>query len=771
MGIFKNRPLFSVTCAVMITSLLGFFLIPRAKVLIAVLCLAVCGTLGIGLIIRKRKLGLPCPGSRLLICGLLLFVSLTLFRSVVVIDRAEAEAKGFEGEACEVEATVTERRGSGGNMSSYVLDVSSVNGETVHYNALLTCYYVADLKPGFTVRLTAEAVSLSESSGDVYEEYALMGDGIFGGFLSMTDADCHIISEDPPSLRLRIARHRISLSEELKLRFGDKAGGLPSSLLLGDRSHLPTEVKRDFARTGVSHLLAISGLHMTLIFGMLAAILKFVGIPPRVRALPLGLGAPAYLFYLGFPPSATRAVIMLGMTYLATLCFAGADSLTSLGVAGAGILLVSPLTVADVGFWMSFSTAFSLLTVLPMINPPVEAAKKPGLVRQLWRRGVRKVLYGLAAGVVAVTFSLWITVPVMGEISWFSAPFTLLLTPLIGLLLVLVPLSVLLSNTPLTPLLDSAIQGISSAITELCETGARQSWAVLSLRDGLVTIVVLLMVVLTLLLMGLSLKKKGWIMAPMAAGWLAILLILGIRGVMGSQEIQASYLTASSTSEMMVMTRGQEAVIFDLSGGSRRAFTAAANEAAQQGATEISALILTDYHSATAGVLYRFVRSETVRALWLPRPTCEEDYYLMLSCLEAVEDTDTSVTVYRHGEDLTLFGQAKLTVERTMISRSVRPVLLLSLQTPAHEMTLCGRSILESDLKETALRAMTHSDTVILSNIGPEIREKMNCAFDHSTEQVCLANETVAAHLSPEGYPHDDTLVTIGSCRFTIKIE
>ncbi len=764
MRLWKNRPLLTLASVFMGASLGGFFLVSRAKLIAACLCLGTALLFAVGLLLYKQRTRItPSTRAALAVC-LLLTASLALFQSLWAIDRTEDKISAFEGMTCTVEATVIDCRSSGGNMSTYTVEVHAVNGESVSYNALLTCYYISDLQAGFEITMTVEAVSLTEAAGEVYEEYLLMGDGIFGGFLSLTEEDLTIIDESPDALSLRLSEHRSALSLEMERLFGKEASGLPSALLLGERDHLPAEVRRDFARTGVSHILAISGLHMTLLFGLMAAVLKLCHIPPRGRAVILGVAATAYLLYLGFPPSATRAVIMLGMTYLASLCFAGADPLTSLGVAGMGILLISPTTVADVGFWMSFSATLGLLAVLPLLTRP--RTDKP----KAWTKRILSWTGGLCAGLVAVTFSLWVTAPVMGEMSLLSAPMTLLLTPLTGLLLVLVPLTLLLSPTPVGGLLVIIVREITALMTELCELFADPSWVVVSLRHPVIPWIAAAMVLLTLLLLGLSLPKKGLVLLPMLSGWVIIGAILGIHTVTTAEELQVSYLVPSTTSEMLVMTQGREAVICELSNGSRRSFLTAAEEAAKQGATELSAVILTDYHSSTSGSLLMLARRETVRALWMPEPTNEDDYYLMLACLEVAELTETPVVLYDHGEDLTLFASATLTVERTEIKRSVQPVLLLTLETPCERTVICGRSILESELALPALVAMAESETVILSNKGPVLKKAMNCTFGPAVEAVYCANKTVAAYISPDRYPDSRVAVTVGQGRFTLML-
>lgn len=770
MRLWRNRPLFAVTCTFMGTALLGFFLLPWAKALMATLGLlwaVLWVTVGL---IRRKRIGGSLPTRGILAVCLLLCMSTAMLQSLWAIDRAETKVKTYEGESCEVVGTVIECRSRGGQMSTYVLEVSSVNKASISYRALLTCYYIADFKPGYELLLTADAVPLTEATGDIYEEYLLMGDGIFGGLVSMTENDYTVLREEPETLTLTLARYRHALSAELEQLFGEEAAGLPSALLLGERGYLEDDTKRDFERTGVSHLLAISGLHMTLIFGMLALILKLLRLSPRVRAVILGVTAAVYLVLLGFPPSATRAIIMLGMTYLASLCFAQADPLTSLGLAGACILLISPTTVADVGFWMSFSATLGLLSVHSLTVKPINGKQKCGWLRKLLAQGGRKLASGLGTGIVAMTFSLWIVTPVMGETSLLSAPMTLLLTPLVGLLLLLVPLALLTSSTIVGPLLVTAVRAVADAITELCAVCAKPAWVTISLRDTVYSLIAVGIIALTLLLLGLSLKHKWTVLVPMAAGWLAIFAIWGVQYSKATQDLQVSYLIPSSTSEVLVMTRGREAVICELSNGSRTSLLTAAEEASAQGATEISALVLTDYHSRTSSALARLLRRETVRALWMPRPTNEEDYYLMLACLEAAEQTETPAVIYDHGDELTLFGAATLTLERTELERSVQPVLLLTLETPTDTMTLCGRSILESELVLPALLRMAESDTVILSNRGPVLKAPMDCVFGPETKTVYMANETVAAHLSPACYPREDMITVIGQGRWRMTL-
>lgn len=770
MNLWKNRPLFSVCCIWILSALVGFFLVPSVKVCSALALFGAALSLSVICAVRRYKRRRPLFKGALLLLCLLLFASAALVQSYLAIDRKEAVSTRYAGAECNVVGTVTECRGRGGQMSTFVLELSEINGEPVRQSVLLTCYYVADLKPGHTLRMTGKMSSLADAAGNIYEEYALLGDGIFGGILSKTANDYTLINEAPSTLQMAILRHRTLLSEQMELLFGDEGEGLPSALLLGDRTHLSDTLKRDFERIGTSHMLAISGLHITLLFGFMAALLKLFRLPPRLRAITLLLTATAYLAYLGFPPSATRAVVMLGMTYLASLCYAGADPLTSLGLAGALILLFSPTAVSDAGFWMSFSATFGILTVMPLFRKNNNTSPEANTALSFLQSQGMRLLGAVCSGLAAVAASVWITAPVMGKISLLSLPMTLVLTPFIGLLLILTPLALLTEAFFFGSVVVSSVNATISAIMAFSRFGDAP-WVMLSLRHTAVGVIVVIIMLSTLYLLGRSLRKKAILLLPMTLGVLLISAIIAVSTSAAEKDIRVSYIIPSSEAEMLVMTSGGDTVICEISNGSHSAFMSATREAARQGATDISVFMLTDYHSRTSGSLQHILNRETVRALWMPKPTSEADYYLMLSCLEVAERAKVPTVVYDHGQALTVFESTTLCLHRDMIPRSQKPVLLLTLDTPSEHLSFCGSSISESLLSTQANEDIRKSDTVILSSQGPNLKQAMQIPLSGQVSRLCIADDTVAAYISPHAYPAEDVSITVGQAEFRLRRE
>ena len=771
MNILHRRPLFFCCALFMLATVLGFALPVAGKWILGVLLLLTAVVFAF-IQLRRRD---AYRAVLAVAAGLLAILSL-LQSHITFHGETVTRLRALEQTTVQVEGVVTDRRGAGGYLTSYTLSLASVDGVETEGLALLTCHYVSDLQPGFSVVMEATVISLSEAAGDGYDATALMGDGYIIGLLSESEESVTITEEDSSMLSVQAGKLRRTLAARLNLLTGEGAQGLPTALLLGDKSALADEVRRDFTRTGVSHLLAISGLHMTLLFGLLAVFLQIIRVPKRVRAALLGVSALGYLLLLGFPPSATRAVIMLGVTYLSHLLSERVDPLTSLGLAGAVILAFTPYAVADAGFWMSFLATLGLVTVMPLLNAQLadSRATRPSLLLALRQRTV-KLAVSLLVGIIAVSFTLSVVAAVIGETSVLSPISTLLLTPFCAVILVLSLLCIPFMNTAVGMFLGAVTEHICLWMTDLTAWLSKPSWVVVSLRHPAVVPITAVMTVALILLLVIRLpSRRRWIVIlPVFIGWIALGGVLGFHHMVTQDEVDVTYLQPSTQSDALVLVSGHEGFVCDLSNGSLSSMTAAAREAERQGATELSVFMLTHYHTRTSGALVNLLARETVRALWLPTPADEEDYYLLLACLEKAEAAGVPVYLYEPGEPLQVFDEGTLTLETAAIKRSVQPVLLVTLdvsegETGKDRLVYCGSAVFESDLADRAAELTAAADTVIFGSHGPLLKAPYGeeIDFGHADEVIFSAYGDAAAWFDPAGVP-EDIPMWVGQKRLT----
>ena len=757
MDLFRRRPMFVCCSVFMLAAIAGFFLPLWGKLIGGGVALA--ATL-LFCAVGKRKGFQWRRTVGIVACALAI---LALLQSHLWFCGGIAkEGDAHEGQPVTVSGVITDRRGSGGYMTSYTLDLTEMNGRDVGGTALLTCHYVSDLQPGMAISVHATVISLSEAAGDGYDGVALLGDGYRLGLLSESEKNVTVTSESVLHPKVAAGKLRRTLASRLEL-LTEGGEGLPSALLLGERGYLDDAVRRDYARAGASHLLAISGLHMTLLFGMLGGLLALLRIPKRLRAWILGGAVFSYLLLLGFPPSATRAAIMLGMTYLSYLLSSRPDPLTSLGLAGALILLVTPFSVADGGFWMSYLATLGILAVMPLVG---ERKRDASDKISLWRMGLRacgKIAVGILVGVMATAATLPVVALVIGETSLLSPVTTLLLTPLCGGILILSIASLLLLWTPLGGLFGSLAALLCRLSLEVAALLGSPAEAVVSLRYPFVIGAVIACFVALMILLAVSLPRRWrWVtVTPVAAAWLSIWLFPTAACGMHPGRVEVSYRQPSSQSEAIVLVSGRESVICDLSNGSLTAMSAAVREAEELYATEVSVLMLTHYHSRTAGALNAILNRETVRALWCPEPSDETDYYLLLACMEQAELAGVPLYLYAPEETLGIFDDGTVTMYTAALSRSIQPVILLSYSIPTgeddHRLLYCGGATFESELKGTAATLADDAQTVIFGSHGPAIHEPFGgeVTFTHTDTVIFSACGDVGAWFETKSLPCD----------------
>ena len=364
----------------------------------------------------------------------------------------------------------------------------------------------------------------------------------------------------------------------------------------------------------------------------------------------------------------------------------------------------------------------------------------------------------------------------MGKMGILSPVATILLTPFCAAILLLSLFALPLVGTAAGTVLGQAVAVISSTMADLTAWMATPSWIVVSLRHPAVVPIAITMLMATLLLFVCRLPKnrRFLVVLPMLIGWLTVGGVLAIHAGFTRDQVDVTYLQPSTASESLVMVSGSRGVICDLSNGSLSAMTAAAREAEHRGATELAILMLTHYHSRTSGALATLFDRETVRALWIPRPHDEENYYLMLSCLEKAESAGVPVFMYEDGEALRVFGEGTITLETASLTRSDQPVLLVSLDLHhphrgEHHLVYCGSAVFESKLATRAAERISGAQTVIFGHHGPLIRAPYGEDLDLTRAECIIfsAYGDTAACFDPAALP-SDTSVWVGQRRLTL---
>lgn len=148
----------------------------------------------------------------------------------------------------------------------------------------------------------------------------------------------------------------------------DKEAGTLIAMLLGDKYLLDEEIKQLYQENGISHILAISGLHVSLIGMAVFWLLKRLRLPLLPAAIIAILFIYSYGILTAFSVSTNRAVVMMTLMLISPLFGKTYDMLSAMALSALIILLQNPLQVFSVGFLLSYGAVLGICVIYPCLG-------------------------------------------------------------------------------------------------------------------------------------------------------------------------------------------------------------------------------------------------------------------------------------------------------------------------------------------------------------------------------------------------------------------
>lgn len=133
------------------------------------------------------------------------------------------------------------------------------------------------------------------------------------------------------------------------------------AFITGDKSGIGSEVSSVFSDSGLSHILAVSGLHVSTFLGVVAKILAFLRVSKRKEMFVSALCAFIFVFFTGASVSALRAGVLCVFMLVAKLLYRKSDPLTTLSLAAALFALVNPHVIYDASYMLSFAATAGII--------------------------------------------------------------------------------------------------------------------------------------------------------------------------------------------------------------------------------------------------------------------------------------------------------------------------------------------------------------------------------------------------------------------------
>lgn len=258
-----------------------------------------------------------------------------------------------------------------GNFGQYRLFLCDVtlDGRPLSGGAYWTFYSdeePVDLLPGKAVSFTASLYhprSADNPEGYDFRE-ALLQRGVTVGLygkdsLAVRTGDHHSFYGTVAGLR-----HDISLS--LRQTLGEETGSFASALLLGIRSLIPSEDRKAFSNLGIAHILSVSGFHVGILFGALAAVFRLLRLRQGVRLFFYALILFFYAALCGMNQPVIRASLLLVLSIEGRILNRPRSGIHLLSGTLFLMTLLSPVQVTSASFQLTFFAMFGLVWFTPL---------------------------------------------------------------------------------------------------------------------------------------------------------------------------------------------------------------------------------------------------------------------------------------------------------------------------------------------------------------------------------------------------------------------
>ena len=468
----------------------------------------------------------------------------------------------------------------------------------------------------------------------------------------------------PDALPLRFfpAYAAMQLRRTIRTLMHGEEAELLCALLTGQRSGLSYLLRDQMATAGIYHTLAVSGLHVSVLIGLLRQLLR------RRKRLLVVLGLPLLAFYVlltGASPSAVRAAWMLALVLIAPVLRREADALTSLGLAALIILIQNPYTIASVSFQLSFLACLGILTLQAPIGrflmPKWQIRKgMPWPRRQgirIARAAAQILIVTLSAQFAVLPASCWYFgyVSLVGPLSNLLCSFSVTILFSVGLLMSLLGSVFLPLGLPLA-FLSTWLARYLIVITRLMSA---IPYAKLYTASPYTIFFLIFLYALAACILFVGAPRRP--LVPVLCIALMLSACLGLNALSYDAAAFTFFALDVGQGQCLLLSSGGVSAMIDC-GGSNDLETARTAEKylSMIGARQLDLLILTHYDSDHAGGVIPLMERIPVRQII--GPDVEDDMGNRQRIEEALSGTNTSLQLLDHRVARVDFGNGQLRV-------------------------------------------------------------------------------------------------------------
>lgn len=491
---------------------------------------------------------------------------------------------------------------------------------------------------------------------------------------------------------------RLGIKNTLIDRLGEENGGLVTALLIGDASHMSGQVSLDFMRIGISHILALSGMHLAIIVLGFSRLLGFFGLNRKFRSIFIIIFTIFYMGLTGFPVSVTRAGIMLIICHLLFLLSHKADSLTSLFIAVFVIFLIEPYSVLSLSLWLSAAATLGIVAYTNEFSDKTERARKKNAV-----------FTSISVSLFAVYSTVLISNLYFDGISFLSAVTTLIFSPLIEVYLYL-GIFTLIFNFPILASVSSAV---GNFIIRLSSEISAFDYVYISNSSQIVLILTVIFSIALVLFFVLKIKNKKLGAAILSSLYVMIIVSAYATSLSVINTPRFDYVSMESGEEIIILENGSVNIIsVDYKTQKKRDETATFFRANY--ITEIDKYVVTSYKNGTDSYLYFLLSDYKLEKLYLPMPRNDSEHEICVDILDFADNFRAEIIFYDFESPIEIESYKYLLIKNHAYNSSEKGEMLFTVYHNESFYTYLNTNIFLTKYKNIAKDVIAGSDTVII---------------------------------------------------------
>ena len=320
------------------------------------------------------------------------------------------------------------------------LELSLGNENTIIYNIPDTTVWM----PGDTVNATVRCSRVENFTGDFDYRRYMEERGVFYTCFFGRNSSLEVLRNGTPPLRTLPARLRWKFSAAVDSAMPSedmvRIRAVVKALAYGYQDEIPAVIEESFRQSGAIHLLALSGMHLGLLYGLLLKLLALIGNSPtakRIRSTVIIAALWAFTIFTGCGVSILRAAVMFSLYEAGVLAGRRRNGLNALSLSAIIITVADPSAPSGISFQLSYAAMTAIFLIFPHLRAIVKT---------------RNRISGRIADTCAMTIACQATTaPIIllhfGTFAFYSLLANLLCSPIVSIAMLLIPAVLIIQDT------------------------------------------------------------------------------------------------------------------------------------------------------------------------------------------------------------------------------------------------------------------------------------------------------------------------------------